>query len=84
MKLNPKKFGLAAGILWGTNIFVTTLFSVATGGYGKQFLGIMLGLYPGYSISVLGSVVGGVYAFVDFFVLFYVIAWLYNWLEKRK
>jgi hypothetical protein len=82
MKLNAKKFGLAAGIVWGLNVFLTTLLSHFTG-YGIEFLSIMLGLYPGYSISPLGSIIGMVYGFVDFFVIFYLVGRLYNWMQRK-
>ena len=83
MALNNKNFGLAGGILWGGSMLVLTLVSLATG-YGSAFLSSISNLYPGYSISLLGSVVGLVYGFVDVFVGLYLFAWLYNWLEKKK
>ncbi len=82
MALNPKKLGLAAGIVWGATIFLTTLISVATG-YGKAFLESYGSLHPGYSISLLGSVVGLVYAFICAFVGLYVFGLIHNKLEKK-
>ena len=40
MPLNPKNFGLAAGILWGCVMLVMTLISVGTG-YAVGFLNII-------------------------------------------
>jgi len=83
MTLNAKYFGLAGGILWGLSMFVITLVSVFTG-YGTGFLNIVSNIYPGYSISLLGSVIGLIYGFIDAFIGLYIFAWLYNWLEKKK
>jgi hypothetical protein len=83
MTLNPKNFGLAAGILWGLCMLVITLISAGTG-YAPEFLNIIASIYPGYSISLLGSAVGLIYGFIDGFIVLYIFAWLYNWLEKRR
>lgn len=83
MALNPKNFGLAAGILWGLCMLVITLISVVTG-YAAGVLNIMASIYPGYSISLLGSVIGLVYGFIDGFIGLYIFAWLYNWLEEKR
>jgi len=83
MTLNAKNFALAGGILWGAAMLILTLISVATG-YGDAFLTLIATVYPGYSISVVGSILGLVYGFIDAFIGLYIFAWLYNWLEKRK
>jgi len=56
MSLNPKAFGLTAGIIWSLAILVTTLISISTG-YAAMFLNILVSIYPGYSISPLGSII---------------------------
>lgn len=83
MVLNPKRFGLAAGIMWGLGLSLLTLVSAATS-YAADFLNIIASIYPGYSISVPGSLIGLVYGFFDGFVGCYIFAWLYNWLEKKR
>lgn len=75
--INPTKLGLAGGILWGFSIFICTILSLYTG-YSKEFLEIITGVYPGYTISGVGSVVGLIYGFFDGFVGLYLLAWLYN------
>lgn len=80
--LDPKRLGLAAGVLWGLTIFSTTLIASATT-YGKAFLESYGSLHPGYSITATGSVVGLIYAFICAFVGMYVLAWLYNWLGEK-
>ena len=81
--LNTKAFALSAGIIWGLTIFLTTLLSVATGGYGKVILESYGNLHPGYSISIVGASIGLAYAFICAFVGIYVLVGLYNKLEKR-
>ena len=82
MTLNPKNLGLAGGIMWGLIMLIMTLISVWTG-YASGFLNAIAAIYPGYSITYLGSAVGLVYGFIDAFIGLYVLAWLYNWLENR-
>jgi tetrahydromethanopterin S-methyltransferase subunit G len=83
MSLNPKSFGLTTGILWGLCIAIITLVSIITN-YATNFLNLIASIYPGYSITLLGSFIGLIYGFIDGFVCGYIFAWLYNWLEKRK
>jgi len=82
MTLNPKNLGLAGGIIWGLSMLVLTWISLATG-YGSELLNLIATVYPGYSISFVGSIMGLVYGFLDAFIGLYIFAWLYNWLEKR-
>ncbi len=79
--LDPIKFGLAGGILGGLIVFIMTLISAANG-YGRIFLALCVDIYPGYTITYLGSLLGLVYGFIDGFVGLFVLIWLYNWLCK--
>lgn len=82
MKLNPKNFGLAGGILFALcKVIMTSLALFA--GYGTEVMNLIVSLYPGYTISVAGIFLGAIYGFIDGFVAFYVFAWLYNKLEKK-
>jgi len=80
--MNTKRAALTGGIVWGALMFLTTLVSVYAGGYGRTFLSVMTSIYPGYSISLLGSIIGLIYGFVDVFVGVYIIAWVYKKLGK--
>lgn len=82
MALNPKAFGLAAGVFAAVVLFLVTLISVSTG-YGAAFLDVMVSIYPGYSITYVGAIVGLIYGFIDGFVGCYIFAWLYNYFEKK-
>jgi len=75
--LVPRKLALAGGILWGFCIFICTILAIYFG-YATQFLTIMADIYPGYTITGIGSVVGLLYGFVDGFIALYLLAWLYN------
>lgn len=75
--LDPKKLGFSGGILWALCMFITTLFAVWVG-YGKEFLNMMGSVYPGYTVTYVGSIVGLVYGFFDGFIGFYLLAWIYN------
>ena len=78
MRLKPIALGIAVGILWGGCIFLTTLVSHYTG-YGTAFLeALPLSIYPGYSITLVGSAVGLVYGFADGFICGAIGGWIYN------
>ena len=76
-----RRFALTGGIVWALCLFVTTLFSIYTG-YAKSFLDVVGSIYPGYSISLLGSIVGLIYGFFDVFVGVYIFAWIYKLISK--
>ncbi len=78
--INPKSLGLAGGILWGISLMVMTWFSIWTD-YGSLFLSIITDIYPGYSISFLGSLIGLLWGFLDGFVSLFLLGWLYNFFE---
>ena len=78
MKFRPLSLGIALGILWGAALFFMTWLCYVTGWYGRLFLEFVGSVYPGYTISPLGSLVGLGYGFADMFVAGVVIGWLYN------
>ena len=82
MKLKPVALGVALGLIWGGILFVTTLLSYFTG-YARMFLEVLPGsIYPGYSISPIGSVLGFFYGFVDLGVGGLLFGWIYNRLPR--
>jgi hypothetical protein len=74
--MNVKAFAVAAGILWGFLLFVFTLLEAARG--VGHTLSVLSNLYPGYSVTYLGSVVGLVYGFVGGALIGAAFCWLYN------
>jgi len=84
MKLKPLYLGISLGVVWGISIFITTWLSYYLG-YGRLFLEVLAGsIYPGYSITPIGSFVGLIYGFVDGLVSGSIIAMIYNKLIDGK
>lgn len=81
MKWDTKRVALTGGIIWAVALFLTTLLSVYTG-FAQVFLNQFVSLYPGYSISLVGSIVGLIYGFVDVFVGVYIFVWVYKRLSR--
>jgi hypothetical protein len=82
MKINVKAFAVACGLWWGLGLFALTWWFIARGGAG---LDTLLGMvYPGYSISPLGSLIGLAWGFVDGAIGGAVLAWLYDRFSGSK
>lgn len=78
MKLKPLALGIALGTVWGVSIFITTWISYYTH-YGRLFLEVLAqSIYPGYTITRLGSFLGLIYGFLDGLISGTVIGWIYN------
>ncbi len=74
--MNVKAFAVAAGMLWGFLLFALTLLEAARG--AGHTLGALSAVYPGYSVTYLGSVAGLVYGFVSGALIGAAFCWLYN------
>ena len=83
MKLNIKAFALTCGIFWGLAIFFLTWWVIAFEGADDSSLSL-LKLYPGYTVTPIGSVIGMAEGFVDMLIGGAVFAWLYNKLSTCK
>lgn len=83
MRLRPLALGIGLGTVWGVSLFITTWVSYFSG-YGKLFLEVLAqSIYPGYSISPLGSFLGLFYGFFDGLISGFCIAWIYNKMVKE-
>lgn len=83
MKFNLKALALAAGILWGAAVLLTSLMNLMWPPYGGAFLSWIASVYPGYAPgSGVGAVIGGLYGFVDGAITGLVFGWLYNALAR--
>jgi hypothetical protein len=83
MKLKLVALGVALGTVWGISLFITTWLSYYTG-YGKLFLEVLAqSIYPGYTITPIGSFLGLLYGFADGFVSAALIGYIYNKFIKR-
>lgn len=71
---------MASGVLWGAALFLTVVVNLYfVDGFALEFLTMMAGLYPGFTIASFGgAVVGAIYGFIDGFIGGWVFAWLYN------
>lgn len=81
MKVDVKRIAVTGGIIWGVILFVTTLLGVYWG-YGMAFLNGMVSIYPGFTVSPVGSIVGAIYGFFDVFIGVYIFAWVYQKVGK--
>lgn len=78
MKLKPLALGIGLGTVWGLSLFITTWVSYFSG-YGRLFLEVLAqSIYPGYSISPMGSFLGLFYGFLDGLISGFFIALIYN------
>ncbi len=79
--IHPVQLGIAGGIVWGGCMFISTFLALYFD-WGRQFLEMMSGIYPGYQITLLGSIVGLVYGFFDAFIGLILLGWIYNRLTR--
>ena len=77
MRLNPKAFALACGVVWGAAILIATAWLLIFGFQG-QLMQQLDHFYFGYSVSWIGAIVGGIWGFCDGFIGGWIFAWLYN------
>jgi len=75
---NVRRAALTGGIIWSATVFLCTWASIGFGGYAGVFLNWVGSIYPGYSITPMGSLIGAVYGFFDMYVAMYVIDWVYR------
>lgn len=79
-KLNPKKFGLALGILSGACMLLVAWVSAATG-FWTNIIALVGDVYWGYAATPLGGIFGLIYGFIDGLIAGYIFAALYNWIK---
>lgn len=83
MKLNPKKFAIAAGIVWG--LYVLFIGWTAAAGWGNHALVNALGaLYLGFKPTFFGGIIGGLWGVLDGVIGGYLVIYLYNRMSKKK
>ena len=78
-KLDKLALGVAVGAIFGSGIFLATIFLILKGGApvgpNLQLLGQF---FVGYTVTVKGSLVGFAYGFVCGFILGWLVAFLRN------
>ena len=80
MKFNTKAFAVVSGLIYGFVLLISVLWLVARGYSNQETLLSMV--YPGLTISPLGSLLGLIYGFFDGVIIGALFAWLYNHLAK--
>ena len=80
MKLDAKAFALASGVVWGVVVFLATILSLVR--HGGETLSKLAQVYPGYTVSFVGSIIGLVWGFITMYVLGWVLISLYNKFSK--
>jgi len=81
MKLNVKAFALASGLIWGFGVFFLTWWLIMREGNPEPCL--INRMYPGCTMTPLGSLIGAVWGFIDAGIGGAIFAWLYNLLAKK-
>lgn len=74
--MNVRATAITAGILWGFLLFAFTLMEAARG--TGNTLALLSAVYPGYSVTYLGSVVGLAYGFASGALIGAAFGWLYD------
>jgi hypothetical protein len=80
MKFNTKAFAIASGLMYGFILFVSVWWLMARGYSNQETLLSMV--YPGLTISPLGSLLGLIYGLFDGVIIGALFAWLNNHLAK--
>lgn len=84
LSLNARAWGIAFGLVFGSGLFLATLFLVVRSGPNPgQHLRLLAAFFPGYSVTVVGSFIGFIYAFVVGYALGRIIGEVYNRLALR-
>jgi len=76
MKLNVKAFALACGLWWGGGMFFLAWWLIMLEGNPEPCL--LNRMYPGYTMTPLGSLIGFGWGFIDAGIGGLIFAWLYN------
>ena len=77
MRIHTKALAISCGIVCGGLICIKTLLGYFFG-YGMEYLIILSSIYPGYSVSVVGSIIGLIYGFLNGAIVAGLVSWLYN------
>lgn len=76
--LDPKRFGLACGIISGVWLLILALVP-----QGKPFVDIIGSLFSGYVMGGMGAIVGLIYGIIVCGITGYAFAWTHNYLKKK-
>ncbi|MBC8442409.1 MAG: hypothetical protein H8D87_22325 [Deltaproteobacteria bacterium] len=82
MRFNIRAFAISSGLIYGFVLLVSTWWLMGRGYSNQETLLSMV--YPGLTISPLGSLFGLVYGFFDGVIIGALFGWLYNHLAKAS
>ena len=77
-RVDPVAFGLAAGLITSSIIFLVTVFLLIKGGEAADFLQLVANYFPGLTAAHLGKLTGLIYLFTFGFVIGSTSAYLRN------
>lgn len=80
MRLDAKALAITFAALWGALVLFAGLTNLLWPAYAREFLDVLVSIYPGYEgSSTLFSVLTATgYAIFDGFLLGLLVAWIYN------
>lgn len=82
MKLDIKAFALTCGLVWGFGLFFLTWWLIML--EGTDLAPCLLNrMYPGYTMTPVGSLIGAIWGFIDAAIGGVIFAWLYNLLAGK-
>lgn len=84
-KLDTKAVALASGIVWSSAVLFVGIANLIQPRYGREFLGMVSSVYPGYRARPRAAnvAVGAAYALADGAAAGAICAWLYNRFSSR-
>ena len=82
MLFNVRAFALTFALWWGVAVFLGTWWVIFRD-LENSGMGFLIGLYPGYSVTAMGSLIGLFWGLVDGFVGGMIFAWLYNFIVAK-
>jgi len=83
MKLNIKAFALTCGLIWGFALFFMAWWLILLEGNNPEPC-LLNRVYPGYTMTPIGSVIGMVWGFIDAGIGGAIFVWLYNLLAAKS
>jgi hypothetical protein len=85
VRLRASLMAVAAGVLGGFGLFVSTIWLVQRGGQNVgQHLSLLSNYFPGYRVSWGGAFIGFGYGALTGGAIGYSVAWVYNYVLLKR
>src|SRR3954468_24144811 len=85
VRLRASLMAVAAGVLGGFGLFVSTIWLVQRGGTNVgQHLSLLSNYFPGYRVTWAGAFIGFAYGAVASAAIGYSVAWVYNYVLLKR